>query len=802
MKKIYLLLAAGMLISTLAMPQIPVGKTVIPIYEKAGIKKTISELQLLPSSGNFKRNSLDATSIKPLRSYLSRYKNLTRPDKPSRVVSPMRQMNTNNKLQSPVQMPTSDDSSPGSTQQIRSNFLSIDFYENPIGWPPDPNGAVSTGQVIVCSNNGLKVFDKPGVTDPPLLTPTGYSRELANGLFITLEDFFSAVIPKKSGISDPHIRYDRLSKRWFVVAIEVNPTFENNLIFLAVSDVGKITSTSSFTFYSFNSSLFPYDHSAPYAPFFDYPTLGVDRNAVVIGGNQFGYDSLTNVGYVIDKNKLLHGKLIVYPFELGVYNFINGTVGGMYTPQGVANDDGTAKNSFFTGITYFQDGLVIAKLRYNEKHEPILTAEYTVPVQPFNNPRYNSSPGGLVPIDQNDTRLLEASIHTNKINGKSSLWTAHAIGADKDGGFISGSDSEYVDKARSASRWYEIKNIYGDPVLKQAGTVLDSEQPSGRRAKQYFNCSIAASGQGHAVLGGTTDAFNEYLNVFVAGRYYSDASGTMHRPEKATNTTAIYAPYFFFGNFVDRWGDFSQTVVDPYDDQTIWTFQEYADVDDSYGIRVVQVKAPPPSTPLPLGALSNKKDTTIILNGISANNSGFFDAGKDENGPGFKRLSVKSSGNVIVSSIKFISPVKLAFTLNTKNQAPGNYSLVITNPDGQVVTTEYTINSNMPSIASTNALTTDILNNKVVDKYIVTSGIYPNPASDNTKLQLNAVKDFNGKILLLNAGGKIASENSYHFGKGINEASLSLANLSNGTFVAVVYNQDNILIAVHKIVKQ
>lgn len=108
----------------------------------------------------------------------------------------------------------------------------------------------------------------------------------------------------------------------------------------------------------------------------------------------------------------------------------------------------------------------------------------------------------------------------------------------------------------------------------------------------------------------------------------------------------------------------------------------------------------------------------------------------------------------------------------------------------------------MPSIASTNALTTDILNDKVVDKYIVTSGIYPNPASDNTKLQLNAVKDFNGKILLLNAGGKIASENSYHFGKGINEASLSLANLSNGTFVAAVYNQDNILIAVHKIVKQ
>ena len=76
----------------------------------------------------------------------------------------------------------------------------------------------------------------------------------------------------------------------------------------------------------------------------------------------------------------------------------------------------------------------------------------------------------------------------------------------------------------------------------------------------------------------------------------------------------------------------------------------------------------------------------------------------------------------------------------------------------------------MPSIASTNALTTDILNDKVVDKYILTSGIYPNPASDSTKLQLNAVKDCTGKLLLFNAGGQIVSEMSYHVGKGTNEA--------------------------------
>ena len=57
----------------------------------------------------------------------------------------------------------------------------------------------------------------------------------------------------------------------------------------------------------------------------------------------------------------------------------------------------------------------------------------------------------------------------------------------------------------------------------------------------------------------------------------------MSTPIKVTNTTAIYAPFYT----LNRWGDFSQTVVDPEDDQTIWTFQEYAAVDDDYGVRVV-----------------------------------------------------------------------------------------------------------------------------------------------------------------------------------------------------------------------
>ena len=812
MKKIYFLVTAFVLLSAFAMSQNPQGKTVKPIYGKAGITRTIAELQTNNAMRSLQKKSLDSTSIKPFRSYFKRYQHVAGPADGNGNQIPFPPKN-NNHLKSTASAPMAKVSGHGSAPQIWSNFLGIDFYENPIGWPPDPNGAVSNNQIFVMTNNGIKVLDKPGVTDPPLVTPMGYSRVLANGLFISLENFFSAVIPAGSGISDPHVRYDRLSKRWFAVAIEVNPSFENNAIFLAVSDGNKITGTSSFTFYSFNSSLFPYNPAAPFAPFFDYPTLGIDNNAVVIGGNQFGFDSLTNVGYVIDKNKLLKGNLVIYPFELGVANNTTGAVGGMYTPQGVDNDDPSAKKSFFAGITYFQDGLVIGQLTYDKKHVPWLT-ETIVPVQPFNNTRDNSSPGGLAPIDQLDTRLLAAAIHQNKITGEYSLWTAHGVGADQQGNFLNGSDSEFVDKGRTVSRWYEINNIYTAPTLNQLGTVLDDDQASGRRAVQYFNPSIAANGQGHAVLGGTTDAFNQYINVFIAGHYNNDAKGSTSSPQKATNTTAIYSPYVNFGGgahfYVGRWGDFSQTVVDPSDDQTIWTFQEYADVDDSYGVRAVQIKAPAPATPLPLGRLSNRTDTIITLKGISIDNSGFFDPGADKAGPGFNRLVIKATGNVIVTNIKFISPTVLSFKLSTKNQPKGKYSLVITNPDGQVVTTEFTIDSkkqdNNDKIGISNNgnnLNSDkLLNDNIVKKYIVTSEAYPNPTTGQVRLQVNAVKDFKGKIILMSASGKVISQNLYNFSRGNTETTLSLDNLSNGAYIAAVYNQDNILIAAHTIVKQ
>jgi MYXO-CTERM domain-containing protein len=39
----------------------------------------------------------------------------------------------------------------------------------------------------------------------------------------------------------------------------------------------------------------------------------------------------------------------------------------------------------------------------------------------------------------------------------------------------------------------------------------------------------------------------------------------------------------------NRWGDYSATVVDPSDPLRFWTFQEYVEAEDIYGIRITEL---------------------------------------------------------------------------------------------------------------------------------------------------------------------------------------------------------------------
>ena len=147
----------------------------------------------------------------------------------------------------------------------------------------------------------------------------------------------------------------------------------------------------------------------------------------------------------------------------------------------------------------------------------------------------------------------------------------------------------------------------------------------------------------------------------------------------------------------NRWGDYSLTDVDPSDDQTIWTFQEYADTTaNNWAVRAVQLKAPPPPTivtctnPVCWGAAA--VPVTIVgtdactaptcTNGLCTGGGPcpeFFDPGPDTGGPGFaNHISAIVTGGITVNSANIVMPANpstqrvtlVALSLNTTATGP------------------------------------------------------------------------------------------------------------------------------------
>ncbi|MBK5285068.1 MAG: hypothetical protein JJE25_06665 [Bacteroidia bacterium] len=553
------------------------------------------------------------------------------------------------------------------TQTIGVNFLASAFG-NTVGYvPPDCNGAVGPTQVMVVANGRVRVFSKSGTL---------------GALDVTTDAFFSSVRAGSSAC-DSHIRYDRLSERWFVIAINVAST--NNRVVIAVSSGPIITNSSSFTFYYFDFTIV--SPAGDNGKFLDYPTLGVDANALYIGGVRFSPSSFNGCPvFVVRKSSVLSGG----PIVVTAFRSAGGTGSGIYVPQGVDNDDPSATEGYFIGT----DAGVYSKLNIIRVNSPGGTPSITtlpfITIPTNNNPvlQYHQGAASNRRLDGLDDRLFAAHVMKNKLTGVTSLWTAHATKVNS-----AGTASGTMD--RNASRYYEIGNLTATPILLQAGTLYDNASSNPRG---FWIPSIAMSGQGHAVMGFSTAGAANRNDAGVSGRYSVDAVGQLQAFALATSSSTSYNLQATDGQ---RWGDYSQVVVDPNDNMTMWTFQEYCNATNSWGVRVFQLIAPAPPPTASLNALPTVGITASVNVNIVANstpgNTGFFEPGADAGGPGFaNHITASATGSIAVNSVTFTDATHLTINLNTSASSPGTYTITITNPDGQSTTIPITINNALP----------------------------------------------------------------------------------------------------------
>src|SRR5262245_58043294 len=212
-------------------------------------------------------------------------------------------------------------SAPGllSFHSIGTDFKAVTYDEAPHYLPPDTIGAIGPTQILVVVNARVRVFSRDGRIGP---------------LDVSLNSFFASVI---GGVTawDPQVRYDRLSGRWFLTALNDGLP---NYILIAVSSGPVITGSTSFTFFRFRQDeVSPPGHADGWA---DYDGLGVDRLSLYIGVD-IGHDNVFQGtdGFVVNKTDLLNGVLTVTAFR-GMYP--GGNKAGPDDPRGVSNDDPSA----------------------------------------------------------------------------------------------------------------------------------------------------------------------------------------------------------------------------------------------------------------------------------------------------------------------------------------------------------------------------------------------------------------------------------------------------------------------------
>jgi hypothetical protein len=209
--------------------------------------------------------------------------------------------------------------------------------------PPDSMGAVGPSQFLVAVNGRIKVFSKAGVL---------------SALNADLDAFFSSVMSSGAGTftTDPRVRYDPLSGKWLILCIDATPPgFINNRVLLAVSDDDTIDGSTVWTVFFFQQNLVSPAGDANRLA--DFPTLGIDANALYVGANMFGGDgSFANTtAFVIRKSSVTGaGPIVVSAFR----GLLDASFNGPYTPEGVDNLDPTATQGYVVGV----DGAFFGKL--------------------------------------------------------------------------------------------------------------------------------------------------------------------------------------------------------------------------------------------------------------------------------------------------------------------------------------------------------------------------------------------------------------------------------------------------------
>jgi hypothetical protein len=366
------------------------------------------------------------------------------------------------------------------------------------------------------------------------------------------------------------------------------------------------------------------------------------------------------------------------------------TFEGPFTLQGAVNYDPGAT----TGYLIATDAALYGRLAFYRvlnpgSGAPTLDGPTFIDIPLDFDPGAVLTPGGGFALDGLDWRLLGAMVR----NGK--LITYHSVCVDQAGDNVFGCYffAALPPPARNAFRYYRINVAGAAPVVEEVVQIWDSASTS--NALSFWMGSVALTGQGHYALG------------FSLGGPVTNASAAAQW--LLTGSAGIFpGPFYFYGGedlylapgdiagVIARWGDYSLTTVDPCDDMTAWTIQEFAaqrtgaasgpGANFNWGTRVFRMPAPPPpaDNALTPGKVDNNAaNVAITVDGSVVGGKGYYDTPNAGMAQCRTRLKATATNNVRVVSISYVNAGRVVIRLDTRRATTITADVKITNPDGQ-----------------------------------------------------------------------------------------------------------------------
>jgi hypothetical protein len=459
-------------------------------------------------------------------------------------------------------------------------------YTNTFGFVPDSMGAAGPSLFIELLNGRIAVYDKSGGT--PLAQT---STEGTNGFF-SVRDTDGTNYPTKA-VFDPRILYDSQSQCWVATAIDQGSW----QVMLAICTNGAAATnlTTGWTRYVLRTAQAGLNT--------DSTRLGLDANGLYISVLRRANTNAGHTVVAIKKPQIYQGTniniLLTNNNDLNLWTLIP-TVNfdtvqssgySWFVAKGSPDLSGSyqggaimyrrlqwsGNNASWADTNWFA---VSAASNYRDYYDLDGTNTNVTPTDGISAPQS----GGTVPLYQIGSRLTDACIR----NGF--LWTCQAVGFGTNGTYVGDSSGSNV--TRSGLQWFklEIGPDGNSHSLADHGRIFDPSQTD--NPWWYYTPSLMVNCAGDLVAGFSGSSSTNYIGAFYTWRLSSGA--TLSQPRLIQPGTSTFS-------LTQQWGDYSATTLDPTDDWSFWTVQEYAapepgprgNVVGAWGTVVARIKPDP-----------------------------------------------------------------------------------------------------------------------------------------------------------------------------------------------------------------